>query len=256
MRIRWEKIGAITATASLILLVALVIDGRNDSVRLLAKCESLSSSDPSCSKSASLQEADAPLSFGADGSIRADTVRQWRKKMESSGDFPVPDHSFFDSTNSDVWTDRETPEASEVGFKPRRDDGFEPKGVKADDDLGPNVWPTASDLDLNQKETSWLKPARWIADRRASASQQRDSIADDHHSEYQDGHWWPYELGVGPSIESKRVKEARDNANGAARNWKDIYNAVVRTRLALQHRSTNTDTEGAAPGAPLRQPNV
>ena len=77
-------------------------------------------------------------------------------------------------------------------------------------------------------ETSWLKPGKWVADRRGSGSQQRDAFAADAHPEYQDGQWWPYELGVQPSAEAKRVKEAADKAHGAANSWKELYQAMVR----------------------------
>jgi len=110
------------------------------------------------------------------------------QEVESDGAFPVPDRSFFDSTNSDVW------------------------------DVG----------STQGKETSWLKPGKWVAERRGSGSEQRDLFAADAHSEYQDGQWWPYELGVGPSAEAKRVKEAEDAKHGAANTWQDLYKAMVR----------------------------
>jgi hypothetical protein len=47
------------------------------------------------------------LSWSDDGSISADTVRDWRKQSEARGAFPVPDNSFFDATNSDVWSDKQ-----------------------------------------------------------------------------------------------------------------------------------------------------
>ena len=132
--------------------------------------------------------APAPLAFGADGSISADTIRSWHKAVEDDGAFPYPDNSFFDATNSDVW------------------------------DVG----------STEGKETSWLKPGRWVAARRGGGSEQRDHFASDAHSEYQDGRWWPYELGVGPSAEAKRVKEAEDHKHGAPSSWNDLYMAMQR----------------------------
>jgi hypothetical protein len=73
-----------------------------------------------------------------------------------------------------------------------------------------------------------LKPGKWVAERRGSGSQQRDAFSADAHSEYQDGQWWPYELGVQPSQEAKRVREAADKAYGAANSWKDLYQGMVR----------------------------
>lgn len=184
-----------TAAASL-LLAALVLSASDDRAALVLATRTLCAGEPcqaqrgvNVLKPASLE--DAPLTWNEDGSISADTVRQWRDKAESAGAFPMPDKSFFDPTNSDVWTDQTGASSAE-------------------------------------KETSWLKPGKWVADRRGSASHQRDIYADDHHSEYQDGNWWPYELGVGPSQEAKMVKEAEDKKAGAADSWKDIYHAMVR----------------------------
>jgi len=78
------------------------------------------------------------------------------------------------------------------------------------------------------QDTSWLKPGKWVADRRGSGSQMRDAFSADAHSEYQDSLWWPYEIGVQPSQEAKRVREAADKAHGAANSWKDLYQGMVR----------------------------
>jgi len=189
--------GAAASAAAALLLAALVLNEGSAPMQLLggrsaAGC-SLASTPCSAQGAAStpssaLGAADTPLTFGADGSISADTARKWRKEVESDGAFPVPDRSFFDSTNSDVW------------------------------DVG----------NTQGKETSWLKPGKWVADRRGSGTEQRDRFAADAHSEYQDGQWWPYQLGVGPSTEAKRVKEAEDTKHGAANSWQDLYKAMVR----------------------------
>ena len=131
--------------------------------------------------------------FGADGTIRADTVRKWHKAVENDGAFPFPENSFFDATNSDVWGEGST----------------------------------------EGKETSWLKPGQWVSARRGGASEQNDRFTSDAHSEYQDGQWWPYELGVGPSAEAKRVKEAEEQKHGVPASWKDLYKAVVRRYLTF-----------------------
>lgn len=79
---------------------------------------------------------------------------------------------------------------------------------------------------LEDKETSWLKPGKWVADRRSSGSTQQDTFSA--HPQYQDGLWWPYALGVQPSQEAKRVREAADKAHGAANSWLDLYQGMER----------------------------
>jgi hypothetical protein len=126
------------------------------------------------------------------GSISADTMRDWHKRSESVGGFPYPEHSFFDATNSDIWAegDRE-------------------------------LWrPDA------EKKSSWLKPSKWIYDRRIGGA--HADFLDDPHSEFGDGQWWPYEMGVGPSARAKRVNEEEERRRGTPRTWQGLYDEMKR----------------------------
>jgi len=187
---RTAAAAALSTVVASLLLAALVLNAAtlDGSVRLLTHCGSLAGCIATVPPAAL---GDAPLTFDADGSINADTVRQWHKKVENTGAFPMPDNTFFDATNSDVWTDQQGASTAE-------------------------------------KETSWLKPSKWVADRRGSSSEQRDLYAADTHSEYQDGQWWPYQMGVGPSAEAKRVNEAETKKYGSPESWKDLYQAMAR----------------------------
>jgi hypothetical protein len=81
---RWRKaVRPVTAFAAVMMITAVVLDAgrRGGPARL--------------------------LTWSDDGSISADTVRSWRKHSEARGAFPVPDNSFFDATNSDVWSDKQ-----------------------------------------------------------------------------------------------------------------------------------------------------
>jgi len=191
MRERMSFVGsaALSAVAAALLLVAIVLNAGQRNVRLLARCSSLASSCKSNDLAA--LDDDAPLTFAADGSISADTARQWRKKAETAGQFPMPDNSFFDATNSDVWNDKQGASTAE-------------------------------------KETSWLNPGKWVGERRGSSSEQRDLFTADAHSEYQDGQWWPYQMGVGPSAEDKLIKEADSKQYGSPQSFKEFYEAVGR----------------------------
>jgi len=83
-RMSCVRSAALSAVAAALILVAIVLNADQRNVRLLARCNSLASSCKSNDMAA--LDDDAPLTFAADGSISADTARQWRKKV---GDQPL-----------------------------------------------------------------------------------------------------------------------------------------------------------------------
>jgi hypothetical protein len=122
---RTARTAALSAAAAAALLVALVLDAgrRGGPARLLAAGCALADSGPGCGFAGAMAASgpEAPLTWNDDGSISADTVRQWRKRVEDRGAFPVPDNSFFDATNSDVWSDKQVcpPRAAPPRARPR-----------------------------------------------------------------------------------------------------------------------------------------
>ena len=152
----------------------------------------------------SVTVAGAPLAFGADGSIPASAVRRWHEQVEAAGGFPVPEGSFFDASNSDVWNDKSGAEDYMIY------DATQGKQVPASEGV---------------VHTSWLKPSRWVAGRRASGA--RAPYADDMHAEYADGQYWPYELGVGPSVEARRVRARWERRAGRPHSWKALLQVCV-----------------------------
>ena len=120
---RTARTAALSAAAAAALLVALVLDAgrRGGPARLLAAGCALADSGPGCGFAGAMAASgpEAPLTWNDDGSISADTVRQWRKRVEDRGAFPVPDNSFFDATNSDVWSDKQVCERGRAGGRER-----------------------------------------------------------------------------------------------------------------------------------------
>ena len=108
------RTAALSAAAAALLLAALVLDagrrGAPGPARLLAAGGCALTESASCGMAGAMAAGaapdEAPLDWNDDGSLSADTVRQWRKRVEGRGAFPVPDNSFFDATNSDVWNDK------------------------------------------------------------------------------------------------------------------------------------------------------
>ena len=121
--VRTARTAALSAAAAALVLAALVLDAgrRGGPARLLAGC-ALADSGPGCGMAGAMTASgpkEAPLTWSDDGSISADTARQWRKRVADRGAFPVPDNSFFDATNSDVWSDKQVGERGRAGGRER-----------------------------------------------------------------------------------------------------------------------------------------
>jgi hypothetical protein len=84
--------------------------------------------------------------LGCDGSIPPSVAKSWRKQIDAMGGSTVPPGTFYDSTNSQVWSGGHAKQWDPVEHDGREDGGHVAK-------FGPN-------------NEDWLNPKRWVAERK------------------------------------------------------------------------------------------